>query len=265
METAQRPRTPAEIYDELFVPALFRQWGPVVADAAGLRPGQTVLDIACGTGALTLAALDRVGPGGNVTGLDANPDMLSVARLKSAAVEWIEGLAENLPFDGASFDAVVSQFGLMFFTDKVAAFREIMRVLRPDGCFAVAVCDALENSPGYNILAGLLQKLFGREIADSFRAPFVLGNPAALRAICAEAAIGGAVVSRLNGAVRFASVAHLIASERACVWTLGGLLNDEQFAVLIAEAEDAFRPFVSENGSVSFEMPALVVKASRGS
>ena len=110
--------TPAEIYDRLFVPALFARWGPVLADAARLSAGDRVLDVACGTGAATLAAAARVGPTGSVTGLDPNPDMLAVARGKGAPVDWRDGVAEALPFPDASFDAVVSQFGMMFFTDR---------------------------------------------------------------------------------------------------------------------------------------------------
>jgi ubiquinone/menaquinone biosynthesis C-methylase UbiE len=64
MNVVQRARTPAEIYDEMFVPALFQQWGPIIADAAGIGFGDSVLDVACGTGVLARAALDRVGPRG---------------------------------------------------------------------------------------------------------------------------------------------------------------------------------------------------------
>ncbi len=83
---AQKP--PAEVYDELFVPALFGQWGPIVSAAAGCGDGDTVLDIGCGTGALALAARAAVGSSGRVVGLDANPEMLAVARRKSDAVDW---------------------------------------------------------------------------------------------------------------------------------------------------------------------------------
>ena len=112
-----------------------------------------MLDVACGTGALTLAAVEAVGPAGHVTGLDANPEMLAVARRKPVAVDWIEGRAEALPFGNGRFDAVVSQFAFMFFDDRPAALAEMMRVLRPGARLAVAVCDAVERSPGYGAFA----------------------------------------------------------------------------------------------------------------
>ena len=248
---------PAEVYERAFVPALFAQWGPVMADVAGVLPGARVLDVGCGTGAATIAAASRAAPGGRVIGLDPNPQMLAVARRKSG-IEWVEGRAEALPFPDASFDAVVSQFAMMFFENRVAALREMARVLAPGGGMAVAVCGALDASPGYNALAELLDRLFGRDVGDAFRAPFVLGDAAALEALGAEAGLRGAAVTQRMGKVRFASVTDLVATERACVWTLGGLLDDDQFARLRDAAEHELAPFASEDGIV-FDMPALIL------
>ena len=254
-------RTPADIYDELFVPALFQRWAPIVLDEAHVGEGYSVLDVACGTGALALAAADRVGSGGRVVALDPNLEMLAVARHKSGTVEWREGVAESLPFADGNFDAVVSQFGLMFFNDPASALREMMRVLRPHGRLAVAVCDSLDHSPGYATLAGLLERLFGRPVADAFRAPFVLGDPQLLLSICREANIQDAQVHPHTGLVRFASIAALVSTERACAWTLGGLLDDRQFEHLLREAEQALQPFAGPDGAIEFGMPALIVTA----
>ena len=252
-------RSPADVYDEQFVPALFRQWGPVLCDAAQVRRGQRVLDVACGTGALTLALAERVGAAGSVHGLDANPDMLAVARRKKVPVEWVQGRAEVLPFADASFDSVLSQFGLMFFDDRAAALGEMKRVLRPGGRLAVAVCDALERSPGYSALDALLERLFGLAVAGAFRAPFALGDEGRLRALCAEAGLQEASVARREGTVRFASIDALVSTERACAWTLGGLLDDAQFEQLLREARRALAPFVDAGGQVAFSMPALLI------
>jgi SAM-dependent methyltransferase len=255
------PRSPAEVYEAQFVPALFRPFGPVVCDAAGIGPGQHVLDVACGTGALTLSVAERVGPGGAVVGLDANPGMLAVARRKAHGVAWREGRAEALPFADASFDAVVSQFGLMFFDDRVAALREMRRVSRAHARLAVAVCDAVARSPGYAALAALLERLFGAAVADAFKSPFALGDEARLLALCAQAGLPGATVTRRSGTVRFASVDALVSAERACVWTLGGLLDDAQFQRLREEAGPVFSAFTGAGGVVTFELPALVITA----
>lgn len=253
---------PAEIYDRAFVPALFAQWGPIVAELAGVAPGARVLDVGCGTGAATVAAQRAAASGGRVVGLDPNPEMLAVARRKPG-IEWVEGRAEALPFPDASFDAVVSQFAMMFFDDRVAALREMARVLAPGGRMAVAVCGALSASPGYSALADLLDRLFGREIGDGFRAPFVLGNSAELEALAEDARLEGAAVTERVGTVRFSSIADLVATERACVWTLGGLLDDAQFARLKDAAERELAPFATADG-IAFDMPALIVTGRAG-
>ena len=124
VRTGQVAGSAAEVYDALFVPALFIGWPPHVADAAALRPGDHVLDVACGTGVLARHAAARVQPGGRVIGLDLNEGMLEVARRRAPEVEWAPCAAEDLPFAGERFYAVVSQFGLMFFSDREAALRE---------------------------------------------------------------------------------------------------------------------------------------------
>jgi SAM-dependent methyltransferase len=149
----------------------------------------------------------------------------------------------------------------MFFEDKVAGLREMMRVLKPGGRLVVAVCDSLEQSPGYAAVADMLERLFGTDVANAFRAPFALGISDLLRELCAEAGITDAEVKRISGTVRFNSIESLVSTERACVWTLGGLLDDEQFKRLREEAEQVLVPFVIAGGAVEFDLPALVVTA----
>jgi hypothetical protein len=109
----------------------------------------------------------------------------------------------------------------------------------------------------------MLERLFGSDVANAFRAPFVLGNTRLLRELCAEAGIIGAEVKRIGGTVRFSSVESLVSTERACVWTLGGLLDDDQFKLLREEAVHVLAPFVTAGGLVEFDLPALVVSASK--
>jgi SAM-dependent methyltransferase len=260
METLIAEPTPAEIYDSRFVPALFAQWGPKVVDAAAITTGMTVLDVGCGTGALTVSVAERVGEEGRTVGIDPNPDMLTVARRKPVAVEWRQGVAESLPFNEASFDAVVSQFAMMFFEDRPKALAEMHRVARPGGTVAVAVCGDVASSPGYAAFADLLDRLFGHGIGDAFRAPFVLGDRADLLDIAGSAGISDASVEQCAGEVRFSSIEDLVSTERACAWTLGGLLDRDQFAQLQQEAQTALRPFLDDVGAISFAMPSLILR-----
>jgi SAM-dependent methyltransferase len=266
MTTSQCSKTgrdPAEVYDELFVPALFAQWGPRMAEAAAIEHGQHVLDVGCGTGVLACAAAERVGPKGRVVGLDPNDQMLAVARRKPTAVTWQLGQAEALPFDDASFDDVVSQFALMFFESRSTAVAEMLRVLRPRGRLAVAVWDSLERAPGYLALTRLLRELFGADVAGAMYAPFSLGDRHELLRLLVTAGAADAEVQTQPGTASFVSADAMISTERACVWTLGGLLDEDQFAQLRQRAQGVLQPFVRSDGSVQFDCPAHIVSATK--
>jgi ubiquinone/menaquinone biosynthesis C-methylase UbiE len=258
----QVTRSAAEVYEEFFVPALFEQWAWRTADAAGIRPGQRALDVACGTGVLTCAVADRIGPHGSVVGLDFNEAMLTLAGRKAPRIEWQRGRAESLPFRDEDFDAVVSQFGLMFFEHRRAALTEMLRVLRRGGRLAVTVWDSLDNTPGYAAVTELLQRLFGDRVADALRAPFSPGDRQALRALFADADIPEAEIMTLNGTARFNSIRSWITTEIKG-WTLADLIDDAQFALLLAESEQALRRFAAADGSVAFVMPAHIVTATK--
>ena len=126
----------APVYDamnRLMTAGLDRRWRRETAGAV-VRPGDRVLDVACGTGDLALAA---AAVGGRVTGVDFSTRMLERARRKSTAVEWLEADALALPFDDASFDVVTSGFGVRNFADLDAGLRELRRVVRPGGRIGV--------------------------------------------------------------------------------------------------------------------------------
>ena len=250
----------ADVYEEFFVPALFSEWAPRMADAAAVGPGDTVVDVACGTGVAARELKRRVGPGGSVTGLDRNDGMLAVARRKAPDITWREGLAEALPFADSAFDAVVNQFGLMFFEDRIKALSEMWRVLRPGGHLAVAVWDTLDNSPGYAAMTGLLQRLFGSATADALRAPFVLGDTGELRALFADAGVKAAKIKTITGLARFPSIESWVHTD-INGWTLAGVLDERQYEALLQEAQRELKLFLTPAGEVEFASPAHIVSA----
>ena len=126
----------AENYERHFVPAIGAPLANDLVEIADLRPGERLLDVACGTGVATRLAAQRVGTTGTVAGLDLNPGMLAVARSTTPSdttIEWYEASAEKIPLPDASFDVVLCQMGLQFVADKPAALREMHRVLAPNG------------------------------------------------------------------------------------------------------------------------------------
>ena len=257
-DSGQVVDTAANVYDEFFVPALFAEWAIRVADAVGAQPGQRVLDVACGTGVLARMLTERVGPAGSVVGLDRNPGMLAVAKRKAPHIEWRQGSAEALPFNADDFDAVTSQFGLMFFEDKPAALKEMARVLRPGGRCAVAVWDALDQTPGYAAMASVLHRLFGEQVADALRAPFSLGRVQDVKALLAAADLSDAAITTLSGTARFPSIQAWVHTEIKG-WVLADALDDAQVQRLLAEAERDLQPFVTPEGTVAFKSPAHIV------
>jgi len=256
-DTGQLTGSAAEVYEEFFVPALFGEWAPRFCEALGVEKGTKVLDVACGTGCFARAALSR---GAEVTGLDRNSGMLAVARRLDGVIDWREGLAESLPFDDAGFQAVGSQFGLMFFEDRVRALAEMWRVTRPGGRMGVVVWDALERSPGYRAMVALLQRLFGDEIADGLRAPFVLGDSGEVQELFDAAGIAGSRADTIVGEARFPSIDGWVRTDIKG-WTLADAIDDAQYAALQEAAQSDLAGFVARDGSVRFDSPAHIVTA----
>jgi ubiquinone/menaquinone biosynthesis C-methylase UbiE len=181
------------VYDDVFVPRLFTPWARVLLDEIGLRPGEAVLDVACGPGSVTRLAAERLGPTGRVLGCDFSAAMLALARGKAmpsqaAPVEYAEAPADGLPVADESFNVAVCQQGLQFFPDRSAALDELYRVLRPGGRLGIAVWSAIDDSPVFLAMYDALREAIGGELADRYRAgPWGLPEPDDLRRLIAAA------------------------------------------------------------------------------
>jgi demethylmenaquinone methyltransferase/2-methoxy-6-polyprenyl-1,4-benzoquinol methylase len=114
-----------------------RAWRRRAAEAAAPPAGGAALDVACGTGRLSVELRDRVGAGGRVVGLDFSERMLAVARAAHPSIEWVQGDATRLPFEDASFDAATTAFGLRNLDQPDRGLAEMKRVVRPGGNLVV--------------------------------------------------------------------------------------------------------------------------------
>jgi ubiquinone/menaquinone biosynthesis C-methylase UbiE len=138
-EFKQRQRATWGAGDYAVLSERIAEVGELVAQRAAIEPGMRVLDVACGAGN---AALPAARAGGQVTGLDLTPSLLEAGRAKAASegleLEWVEGDAEELPFDDGSFDRVLSTFGHMFAPRHRQTADEMLRVCRPGGSIVTA-------------------------------------------------------------------------------------------------------------------------------
>lgn len=251
----------AEVYEQLFVPAIFGRWPAVLLDAAEVGAGDRVIDVGCGTGVLAVAAHRRVGPGGRVVGLDPNEPMLGVARRRPEPVEWHRAPAEELPYEDGAFDRVVSQFALMYFADRARGLAECARVTAPGGRVAIATWARLEESPGYAALVDAAGRTVGAEAVTALSAPFSLSDPSTLQALVG-AAYADAEVRLQPGVAVFESVESMVHAEMHG-WTLAGAVDEEHHEALLDAARTELAPFTDSAGRVEFPMPALVATARR--
>lgn len=197
---------PAEVYERYLVPALFLPWGKELLRRAKPLPGERVLDLACGTGAVARQASPLVGTTGFVVGLDLSDAMLKVARSTAAPggspIVWQQGSAVALPFADASFDLVLCQQGLQFFPDRPAAVRQMHRVLTPSGRVVLSVSRGLEHQPIYVALNAAIERHLG---VAAMAAPFSLGDAEELRALLVGAGFLETVIESMVRTVRFPS------------------------------------------------------------
>ncbi|HEU0297701.1 MAG TPA: class I SAM-dependent methyltransferase [Anaerolineales bacterium] len=258
------PGTGAEIYETVFVPAMMGEWAPRVIALANPRPGENVLDVACGTGALTRVVAQSIGPSGRVVGLDLIPEMLSEARnipldpSNAVPIEWREGDVNVILFENETFDIVFCNFGLMFFPNRVAALKEMRRVLKLDGRLALAVWGSIAKCPGQMAMKESWKRHF-TEDAGLFDAQHSLGDPETVLSLIHDAGFRDVSVQAVMGVVRLPSPGHLARSYGA----MAGIQADEKNRTeVIDEVSAALQFYVGVEG-LEYPIEAILAKARK--
>jgi SAM-dependent methyltransferase len=191
--------TPAEEYQNYFAPAIFDPLARELLAFAPPRPGDRVLDVACGTGIVARAAAAAVGPSGQVVGVDVNPGMIDVATAQpghdGVPIQFRQGDATALDLPDRSYDLVYCQQGLQFFANRPAALGHMHRVLDGGGRLAVAVWHGLDRHP---LLAAVSEaelphlSSFGVSVTrEDLVAPFSLGDRNEVESLLADAGFRG--------------------------------------------------------------------------
>ena len=150
------------LYDRYLVPLIFEPYAADLAERAARGRPNRVLETACGTGAVTRALARALGASAEIVATDLNQSMLDFAAAQpgTEGVTWRQADALALPFPDGSFDAVICQFAAMFFPDKIAAFREARRLLRPGGRFLFNVWDRIEENEFADVVTRAVAALF---------------------------------------------------------------------------------------------------------
>lgn len=258
----------AELYERHLVRAMTGMWAADLVARAGVRAGERVLDIACGTGVVARTAAAEVGETGSVVGLDINPAMLAVARSSSQdarpPIDFVQGSALKLPFPDASRGVVLCQFGLQFFPDRARALAEMRRVLAPDGRVGLSVFGPIEHNPATFALAQSLDHHLGTAASQTKRAEHVLGYATLVEKLVTDAGFRDVTITTETKLVHFASAEEFVQVQLTAT-PLAGLLA-EQLArrgmteKITGAVVEALQPYAVDGG-LAFPQEAHVLLA----
>lgn len=242
----------AELYERYAVAYFIGPWAPGLVVAAALQPGERVLDVACGTGVVARIAAAKLGPTGHVTGLDINAGMLTVARslpwLRGASIAWVEGSAVAMDLPDASFQVVLCQQGLQFFPDKLAALREMHRVLVPGGRVLLSVW---KSTGPYNIAVGdALEQHVSMETAKKYRASRIAPSAEDLHRLLIEGGFRDVIIRPSGMTIRLPPIDTFVLGHLSALPVAGAVaaLSEKTRAALVSQVSAALQAYADSDG-----------------
>lgn len=263
-------RSEAARYDEIN-----RAFGEALIDAAQLSPGEHVLDVGCGAGAITLEAARRVRPGGSVLAIDISPDLVAMARDRTASagaveVELIEADAAAYPYDEEAFDVLVSRNGLMFFDDPDAALTNLARALRPGGRIVFTAPQALDRNPWIMVAGAAAAPYVGipAGVAPGQPGPLGMADRSLIETVLGRAGFTAVEIQELTGSMRIGTnVDDAVAFIRSIpmVRDLLDSASAANRAAAIEAVEQALADHATPDGVVIHGNGAWLVTARRAS
>jgi ubiquinone/menaquinone biosynthesis C-methylase UbiE len=250
----------AAAYDR-FIGCWSFAYGPILLAAAGLTVGQTVLDVAAGTGGLAVMAASRVGPSGRVVATDISLPMLHVAKGKIVGlpVDLVVSDGQDLAWRDRSFDVVTCQLGLMFFPDARRGLREFRRVLREHGRLAVQVWSRPDRVPFFGIVADALSRYYVEQ-RDILYLSSTLADPDHLLWLLADAGFRDVSVVADTQEVAFDSFDHYWSAIEAGAGRFGQFyleLPDNERRAVRGEVSGRMAQFESD-GRLVLKAEALI-------
>jgi SAM-dependent methyltransferase len=256
-----------------FQQRLDAQLGPLGAKALGkLAPkrGEKILDIGCGSGHTTRDLARQVGPSGHVVAVDISKPMLDVGAREAAAahlrnIALIEADAQTYHFKPASFDALFSRFGIMFFIDPVAAFANLSKALKPGGRLAFVCWRKLAENEWMHVpVAGAMQHLPPQPKPDpEAPGPYAFADPERVKRILSQAGFSNIAVAPHDATINLGTLDQAV-EQAVRVGPLGRLLNENTQAVdpVMETLRETLSPYNKGNG-VMLGAAVWIVSARR--
>jgi ubiquinone/menaquinone biosynthesis C-methylase UbiE len=200
-------------YDTYLVPLLFEPYAADLTYRIGKAPVNAVLEIACGTGIVSSHVIRLLESGGSLTASDINADMLHYAQsaVKDNRIKWDVADAQSLPYNDQVFDTIYCQFGVMFFADKVKAYKEIYRVLKPGGRFLFNVWGSYAYNQRSAVVEKVMSQLFGASYPNLLeKGPYSYYNKEVIQDQMTLAGFPFIEINEVHKETRFTDVQQLV-------------------------------------------------------
>lgn len=252
----------AQNYERYFVPTIATPVSRDLLGEARLKPGERVLDVACGTGVVARLAAERVGAEGRVVATDVAPDMIDVARSvpapSGAEIEWREADAAALPLPDGAFDVVLCQMGLPFFGDKRAALQEMRRVLAAGGRVVL-------NTPGtiqrpFEVMDEALVRHISPDLGGFVRLVFSMADPDEVGQLLRQAGFKDVTARSTPTTLHLPPAAEFL-WQYINLTPMGAFVNpapEEAKAALEQEVVQGWQEFCEDDGSLIGEQPMVI-------
>ena len=198
-----------EFYERYLVPVIFTPYAEDLVARVPAREGAAVLELACGTGVVTRRLLARLPGSARIVATDLEEAMLVEARRRVPAdprVTWRTADAAALPFGDGEFDAVLCQFGLMFFPDKLAAMKAARRVLKPGGRLVFNVLDDFDHNPYGRISHETIGSFFDADPPSFYLVPFSWPDVAVIERTAKDAGFRTVTIEKVAKELRGPSI-----------------------------------------------------------
>lgn len=237
-------------------------WHKFVMDSANLKADDRVLDLGCGSGALSLYVQQNASKPVSITGLEANPELYQIAQSRSSQIEWRLGDITDGHFNGAGFDVAMSAFSLGRFNDPEDALVGARMALRSKGRIVVSAWSAGASDGVRRMLIDLISRHASPVFTASYAAQFSLGVAKMLGAAANAAGFSSIMLQRRREWTKFPSLENFVDAEIA-ISPLAHKVNPVQRAGLMAEARNKLHKRVKRDGKFVVPLESVVLTAKR--